>query len=297
MRYTIYLIFILSLMLFSASAAAQQTRYRVELIVLTHLNSVEEPRETGQLPDYSTALDFLTPVVEEEAVECDDAEMTPEEALAAEVGPVDEDANGEPEDEEEPEDPNRVFRVEEMSDVMQETWRRLRLSGPFRPEQYLSWEQGSEEPFPTLRLHDLDAVLIDDPWASQRAAMRVAAEEAALQAEDDCQAAPFFTGPPLPDPVTYYRLDGTARLLRSRFLHLELNLQLREALWDAGQPRFTLGEDGEATPLQPSAFRVYAMKQSRQVRTRRMEYFDGPKLGVLAWVTEVEIEEEDENTP
>jgi hypothetical protein len=108
---------------------------------------------------------------------------------------------------------------------------------------------------------------------------------------------PEIAGPPIPDPVIYYRLDGTAQLVRSRFLHLELNLQLREALWDPEQPRFVLDENGESTPLPPSAFRVYAMQQRRQVRTQRMEYFDGPKLGVLAWVTEIETAEEDESTP
>ncbi len=66
-------------------------------------------------------------------------------------------------DEDQPEDPwADVIAVEDMSDVMRETWRRLRLSAPFRPEQYLSWEQSANEPFPSLRIHDPDVLLIEN---------------------------------------------------------------------------------------------------------------------------------------
>jgi hypothetical protein len=54
---------------------------------------------------------------------------------------------------------------------MQEAWRRLRLSAPFRPQQYLSWEQGNQEPFPALRIHDLEVVLVKDPKARERLKM------------------------------------------------------------------------------------------------------------------------------
>jgi hypothetical protein len=32
---------------------------------------------------------------------------------------------------------------------------------------------------------------------------------------------------------------------------------------------------------------VYRLEQTRPVRTGRMEYFDGPVLGVLAWITDI----------
>jgi hypothetical protein len=37
----------------------------------------------------------------------------------------------------------------------------------------------------------------------------------------------------------------------------------------------------------PTSFLVHRLEQSRVVRTGRMEYFDGPVLGVLAWVTDI----------
>jgi hypothetical protein len=174
-----------------------------------------------------------------------------------------------------------------MSNVMQEAWRRLRLSGPFRPEQYLSWEQGDQEPFPALRVHDLKAVMIDDPWAE----FRIEPDNSATVFAD----AAGLDGPALPDPITYYRLDGTVMLKRSRFLHLDLDLELREPVWAQDILVAQGMADIDDQPVQPSSFQVHEMKQSRQVRTGRMEYFDGPVLGVLAWITAVE--EESGETP
>ena len=37
----------------------------------------------------------------------------------------------------------------------------------------------------------------------------------------------------------------------------------------------------------PTGFLLHRLAQSRVVRTDRMEYFDGPVLGVLAWVTDI----------
>jgi len=49
----------------------------------------------------------------------------------------------------------------------------------------------------------------------------------------------------------------------------------------------------EMEPPPPSSFQVHSLKQSRQVKSGRMEYFDGPVLGVLAFITPVEINRED----
>lgn len=321
MRYRKYLTLFLLSGFFACSAVAQESRYRVELIVLTHLDHIEEPREALQLPDYSTAIDFLTPVPEEaetdgENAENDDGEApsdaeTPQEIIAE---TTEEGLSEEPEVEV---DPNRVVHIEEMSGVMQESWRRLRLSAPFRPQIYLSWEQGGEEPFPSLRLHDLETVMVDDPWADLRAELleqeasasdtdavdsREEPEEVPAQPSDaeGEQADDEASGePPIPDPIAYYRLDGTASLKRTRFLHMEFDLQLREAVWDPAIDINMEDPSGEPEKILPSSFLVYSMKQSRQVRTGRMEYFDGPVLGVLVYITSIETAEDstDEGSP
>lgn len=283
MRYISYLIFFIAMAAGPSSLSAQETRYRVELLVLTHLRSEAEPREMPELIDYSAAVDFLTPVVEE------DTEDT--EAPAGDAD--DTEAKFPPEESPPEEDPNRLEHIEQMSSVMEEAWRRLRLSAPFRPQQYLSWEQGSQEPFPALRVHDLETVLVDDPWADQRAVP----EEQETVFTDTTAGEPdlAFMGPPLPDPTFYYRLDGTATLIRTRFLHLELDLQLREAVWEPDQTALTRDAgDNEETMARPTSFLVHTLHQSRQVRTGRMEYFDGPMLGVLAYITEIKPPDEEE---
>lgn len=259
MLYRCYLILFIILLNIDP-VSAQDTRYRVELLVLTHLDHDQEPLESKFLEDYSPATDFLTPPEESEA-ELEEQESEEEGTNAGAETEI-------PSEAEEP-DPNALIHIEEMSEVMQEAWRRLRLSAPFRPEQYLSWEQGREEPFPTLRVHDLEAVMVVDPYAELR-----------LELLDQA----------LPDPTMYYRLDGTVSLKRKRFLHLELNLQLREAVWDdESLVMADIGTPETEAPL-PSSFLVQNLQQSRQVKTGRMEYFDGPVLSVLAFITSIEAE-------
>jgi len=271
-------------------AFAEGTRYRVELLVLTHLRHNQEPEEQKRPEDYSSAVDFLTPPKEESEEVADEAEQeaidAAENLLVAE----------------EP-DPNALIHVEEMSDAMREAWRRLRLSGPFRPEQYLSWEQGDEEPFPALRIHDLEVVLVDDPYAELRLELQ---EQALEETENESEPTVFADAaglvslneneePELPDPTLYYRLDGAVTLKRMRFLHLVLDLQLREAVWDEEYQAVSEIDVAELEKPSPSAFRVHELQQSRQVKTRRMEYFDGPVLSVLAFITSIQVAAERES--
>jgi hypothetical protein len=180
MQYRILLISIIIIVLPLRAVQAQDSRYRVEVLVLTHLGHDQQPREMRKLEDLSNALDFLTPPPdsaedEEPATESDPA-MEIDHAVAAAPAELQQDAmlgpggeelvSAEEEPEEDPLD--LVVHVEEMGPEMQEAWRRLRLSAPVRPLQYLAWEQGSREPFPVLRIHDLEAVLVEDPWAEQR---------------------------------------------------------------------------------------------------------------------------------
>jgi len=294
MCYRYFLILILILMLGSTSAQAQEPRYRVEILVLTLLVPEEEAQERLELPDYSAATDFLTPPAPDaaagEAVAPEEEPLT--EGVDANEGLTAAGTSNETDPAIEPaQDPNRLVHIEEMSGTMQEAWRRLRLSGPYRPEQFLSWEQGNRAPFPVLRIHDLDPVMVDDPWESHRQKPgengTVFGDAAGM---DALQAALEFEGPALPSAVFYYRLDGTVSLRRSRFLHLDLDIQLREPLWETAEPATQAANNLDNQPAQPAAFRVHGLKQSRQVRSGRIEYFDGPVLGVLALITVVEGE-------
>jgi len=309
MRYKTFLILFLTCFAGLQPAFAENDRYRVEILVLTHLGHAEQPREALSLEDFSSAVDFLQPPEEDDTTSHTNAQ--PEQAPVAEAEPpVAEQSplDGDPafvdaDDADDADARDAVVHVEEMGEEMQEAWRRLRASGPFRPLQYLAWEQGSNPPFPTLRVHDSEAVRIDDPWAEQRLLQDAAGPPAAGSAGP---ANGTFGTPPevpdpgdygeeqtLPDPVVYYRLDGTARLTRSRFLHLNLKIEWREPEFAPTPavvntlPAAPTGTDDLRRDQQPERFLVHRLEQSRPVRSGRMEYFDGPVLGVLAWISNV----------
>lgn len=257
--------------------AADRSRYRVEIIVLSHLHHDAVPDEITRLRDFSAALDFLAPAVEGDgdAPGDHDAAAAADGITAAGDVPGAEQSVGEPVDGsgagDEPEmDPwQEVVHLPEMGPEMQEAWRRLRLSGPFRPLQFLAWEQGGDAPFPSLRVHDLEVVHSEDPWIEEREALALASEDADS----------------LPPPIRHYRLDGTAMLRRSRFLHLALALELRTPRYERNkEPN---NEMNNELQLEPTSYLVHRLEQSRVVATGRMEYFDGPVLGVLAWISDI----------
>jgi hypothetical protein len=291
------------LIAFSGGCFAQEKHYRVEILVLSHLRHESEPLKVDQPRDYSNALDFLiVPDPDELAqVDQDGSELPVEPASGEESLMLGADTLLPPEEEIDPW--AGVMPVETRSDVMQEAWRRLRLSAPFRPQQYLSWVQSADEPFPVLRIHNQEIVLVDDPYAEQRAELALAEEEDSAmvfsdqgQSLPDDPAAESNAEPELPDPTLYYELDGTVQLTRSRFLHLQVDLELREPLFEAmtmGEPSLAppVPSGGDAiTPPRPTSFEVHKLQQKRQIKTDRMEYFDGPVIGILAYVTPFDME-------
>ena len=168
-----------------------------------------------------------------------------------------------------------VIAVEGMSDVMSEAWRRLRLSAPFRPEQYLSWEQSADEPFPSLRIHDLEVILIDDPYADIRTTDDSGIEEEwpfVFNDWDNTLMWGLKEEPELPDPTLYYRIDGTVMLRRSRFLHLDLDIELRKMIFDPqALIRYkSLGNESNSGRPEgniPALFLIHKLNQSRQVKS------------------------------
>ena len=129
-----YITFLMLFILMYASPAlqAQDVRYRVELLVMLHLNHGETPERADWLADYTAAVDLLAP--EEEPPEpCPDPALDTGGDSVEDIAPASA-ATEEPA--EQPPDPNALFRVEEMGPEMQDAWRRLRLSAGFRPLQY-----------------------------------------------------------------------------------------------------------------------------------------------------------------
>jgi hypothetical protein len=221
-------------------------------LVLRHLDGQAELLPQTALRDFSAALDLLLPQVESAAAEPVVADGTPvqgfdEQALATAAEPE----TAEPESA----DPAaQIVLVETQSDTMQLAWQRLRGSSAYRPELYLSWQQPGQQPFPLIRLHDQEVLIEDDPYAGLR-----------MNIDGDAESADIA----LPEPTRFYRLDGTARLRRSRFLHLDLEIEYREPLSaDVAQaePPAATHQAYAETASRPAAYRVHTLQQSRQVR-------------------------------
>ncbi len=91
------------------------------------------------------------------------------------------------------------------------------------------------------------------------------------------------------------RLRGEARLYRSRFLHLVLDLELWSApggdrIAPQAPPRPLYGV-AEAEPLAALEPDVYRLNERRKLRSGELHYYDHSRYGVLAKVTPVEAEE------
>ena len=281
-------LFILFITLWQGPAvcAQEDARYRIEALVMRHLDSSALAQSEADLTDYSNNLDF-----EEQAQtrarnlafggdpyfpELNDALLLPP------VGPFPGD------------DPwSEVTQVSERSERMSGVWRNLRLSESFRPEVFVAWEQTAEAPFPVLRVHNDQVIKVEDPFANARV-LRPDTDPENQESRppqfifwyDLSEATLELT--PIPAPSYAYQIDGTVQLRRSRFLHIDLDLAFRE-------PTLAMLDQRPGPPLlnQYQGYLVHNLKQSRQIRTGRMEYFDSPWLGVLVWVTEIQASEED----
>jgi len=97
-------------------------------------------------------------------------------------------------------------------------------------------------------------------------------------------------------------LDGTFSLYLSRYLHLVVNLALDakdeiDVAVPADDPLFSFGDhrlpNDDRFELAPQPVR-YLIQENRIVRNGELRYFDHPKFGVLAKITRVEEDKEDE---
>lgn len=85
-------------------------------------------------------------------------------------------------------------------------------------------------------------------------------------------------------PVDPDVITGTLTLYKERFLHLEVDLTMREANDVEADSTSGFSSRFELFPDNDDA--VYRMNQSRRIRTSNLQYFDHPRFGVIAAVTE-----------
>ncbi len=166
----------------------------------------------------------------------------------------------------------------------------------FRIRYFL--DGGPQEPLPTPPA--ADAAQTVTPGATPGAAPLAAADagappgtvqgDVAAPADGDAAAGkdataavggPYYTPGPAVEPPRP-RLEGTVRLVLSRYLHLEPDL--RYYTGETTQPVQQAGGDSAfySMTLQPV---VYRLEQSRRLRSGELHYFDHPAFGILARVT------------
>ena len=244
----------LLLLLFSSAILAESGAYRVEVIVFRNLLAAVELNEVLELRSFSEFPDTGQ-------VEPLPAGGAGESASGVLRGNLPDDLN----------------IVTQKSDMMDNAWRRLRSSQGYRPLVYTAWDQNRVDYYPPIRIHNEQ--VIDTQLRPPTPIMVVD-----LKSEDPLAAY----------RSTFFQIDGSLQLRRSRFLHVFLDLELREKkvnsvveadFLSAGDIRPETSRDMGETGV----YSVYALRQNRQVTTGKMQYFDTPYFGALVYVSNITL--------
>ena len=174
-----------------------------------------------------------------------------------------------------PEDLNIVTR---KSAHMDGVWRRLRSSQGYRPLLYSAWEQNRTDFYPPMRVHN--ERIID---TQLRPPTNIVVAD--LAAEDPLAAY----------RSTFYQLDGSVQLRRSRFLHLYVDMEYRDenarevvetGIFDNRDSQTNVGQESPII----KQHEIFKLRENRQIRTGRLQYFDAPYLGALVLVTAIKAD-------
>jgi hypothetical protein len=241
---------------------AESGTYRVEVIVFRNLSNtpefsvVDRLRSFSQFPDVmdtgQTANEAAEPVAGQDGL----AGATVFEALRADL-------------------PDDVRIVNQKSNAMEDVWRRLRSGREYQPLVYAAWEQNQVDYYPPMRIHNQQVIATE------------------LRAPTMIMVADLVAEDPLGTYRSkFYQLDGSLQLRRSRFLHLYLDLEIRQQRAMLNYDEGSLGESGSPATeetggagINKTGNEVYALKQNRQISTGEMQYFDTPGFGTLVYVT------------
>lgn len=197
----------------------------------------------------------------------------------------------------------RAFQlVPEEAYRLTEAWKRLDKSSAFRPLLHIAWVQPGYPSEQARLVHVRNA--------------NAALGTVEASVDEDLQTPPvdddFGFAATLSPRVTVARdpseaaLDGTLRVHRARYLHVEADLlYYRPVDGDASVP-VSAGNDPDAAPLLDSpdtalielllaeddrAPRLFRLNESRRMRSRELHYLDHPMFGMLVEVWPVELPE------
>ncbi len=200
--------------------------------------------------------------------------------------------------------PEAPVALDKRDGAFANLWSRLDRLADYQPLVRLTYEQTLYDYHPPVRLHG-EEVLAET--------LNIPGDMAYIDMERKGGAGWFddYMAP-------LYRLDGTIQLRRSRFLHVELDLEYRldGPAWARvfpgnGPGRLEEGFEWVGAPPAPDVpaepapnvtpgdkmtsdtgalappFELHRLQQSRQVRTDTMQYFDTAYLGAIVRVTPI----------
>lgn len=272
----------LALLLIAGSLAAQQSAgrdtaqveyppvYRIEVIVFRHADGRSDRIRSGTPVDFTESLDPLLVARANDIAERHLARLAKGLPVARIPGEVDENTPRLEADE-------LVLRpippmysaLGALSRQTQRALDRLTDAPEYEPLATRAWMQLAQRNGATaaVRVHDRSLVDLIEP-EDNRSLVPMP------------QVMPFGPLVETPPPaLDIYRLDGTLKLRRRQFLHLDLDLvwQTRSrALSDRAMPS---EEPGGATG--EGEWLLHRLQQSRIVEPGRIEYFDSSLFGVL----------------
>ena len=145
---------------------------------------------------------------------------------------------------------------------------KISQTGQFRILKHVAWRQ---------------------PGLEKSVALPILLQEVFLPQETDDGNSPQPASAPL---YTSARLDGLVTVSLSRYLHLETNL--RYAITGLAQPQeiqqtYISSQQSEFLPSEKPSVVVYHLQQKRRMRSKELHYIDHPVIGMLVYMTPVEI--------
>ena len=250
----------LLLLLFSFAVPAEPGAYRVEVIVFRNLLAAIEMNEALELRSFSGFPD-LKDTGQAETLPAGLANK-PTVGLSG-VLRVDL--------------PDDLSIVSQKSDEMDNAWRRLRSSQNYRPLLYTAWDQNRIDYYPPMRIHNEQII------------------DTRLRPPTPVMVADLTSDDPLAAyRSTFFQIDGSLQLRRSRFLHLFLDLEIREKKTNNAIEAEVPGEGDTPVDMgsdtdERGVYGVYTLSQNRQISTGQMQYFDTPYFGALVYVSNITV--------
>lgn len=255
--------------------------YRVEVIVLVHLDGQSDRYRIDRARDYSSLTDPLLKARQLSWVESETEDERSDDDTAVDWDRVNEsldldlpdalDDEAEAAASADDAGPVQVLypltyhSLDQLGPEMRQAWRRLEDSGRYQALTWRAWHQPLSRQAPSRPVRVHDETLIQSHW--------LALDPLLGRPNADNKNNTLGLVNTL-IPQILYRLDGSIRIRQRQFTHAEIELVWHDPI-DTGVGPLA------SEHLAPGGYEIHRINQSRTIRPERLEYFDSGWLGVL----------------